>query len=318
MSSQSAFAPHIKGHDKSWISGLANDNIWDWDADHLNVDGLTFENGDATLQKQWASLALKSLEQSAVSGSGLAQSCLSHMYLEGFGVEKDVFKAFQWCSAAAEQQYSPEITFELAEMYLCGVGVKKCRATAITLLDIAGKQGHSLALFRLSELLIKGSQLVAENEKAFKACHRSAELGLVEAQFNLGVMFEEGMGTKKNLSQAAHWYQIAADTGNKRAMNNLGNLYWHGKGLDEDRTRAEMWYSLAAENGSSLGQLNLAMTCNYKSDNEPAKLNALSLFFPSHSWGIWNAKSLIKSLFIRIPIGKTTRASHNAHHGPKP
>ena len=76
------------------MNGLANDNAWD--ADFQFIDGVGFDNGDLTLQKGWAGLA-SNLEQSAKSGSGLAQSCLSHMYREGFGVEKDPVKAFQWC-----------------------------------------------------------------------------------------------------------------------------------------------------------------------------------------------------------------------------
>ena len=88
------------------MKGLANDNAWD--ADFQFIDGMGFDNGDLTLQKGWAGLASNNLEQSAKSGSGLAQSCLSHMYREGFGVEKDPVKAFQWCSAAAEHKDKPE------------------------------------------------------------------------------------------------------------------------------------------------------------------------------------------------------------------
>ena len=96
------------------IEGVANDNAWD--ADFQFIDGIRFDNGDLTLQKGWAGLASNNLEQSAKSGSGLAQSCLSHMYREGFGVEKDPVKAFQWCSAAAEHKDKPEATSEVAMM----------------------------------------------------------------------------------------------------------------------------------------------------------------------------------------------------------
>ena len=128
------------------VDGLANDNTWD--ADFQFIDGMRFDNGDLALQKGWAGLASNNLEQSAKSGSGLAQSCLSYMYREGFGVERDPVKAFQWCSAAAKQKDRPEATFELAMMYLDGLGVKQCKATAVFLLDVAGKQDHSLALFK--------------------------------------------------------------------------------------------------------------------------------------------------------------------------
>jgi hypothetical protein len=298
MSLQNTVLPHPRSATNSQIGGIANDNAWDLDADFEYIDGLKFENGDVALQKQWAGLVLKNLKQSAVGGSGLAQSCLSYMYLEGFGVKRDPSEAFKWCSAAAEQKDRPEATYELATMYLHGVGVEKCKSTATSLFDIAGKQDHSLALFRLAKLLVEGSESDVEVQKGFKACYRSAELGLVEAQFNLGVMLEDGLGTKKNLPKAASWYRIAANNGNKRAMNNLGNLYWHGKGVDEDRVVAEIWYSLALDNGSRLARFNLEVIKSHNSDNESAKSNVLTLFFSSHSRGIQDVASFIKSLFI--------------------
>jgi TPR repeat protein len=150
----------VKSIDSTTVQkdGFANDNAWD--ADFQFIDGMGFDNGDLTLQKGWAGLASNNLEQSAKSGSVLAQSCLSHMYREGFGVERDPVKAFQWCSAAAKHKDKPEATFELAMMYLHGLGVKQCKATAVLLLNVAGKQDHSLALFKLAEHFFE----VAEND----------------------------------------------------------------------------------------------------------------------------------------------------------
>ena len=141
----------------------ANDNAWD--SDFQFIDGISFDNGDLNLQKGWASQVSKNLEQSAKSGSDIAQSCLSHMYREGFGVERDPVKAFEWCSAAAKNEENPETTFELAMMYLNGLGVKKCKATAIVLLDAAGRRGHSLALFKLAELIFESAENGAELKK---------------------------------------------------------------------------------------------------------------------------------------------------------
>ena len=68
------------------MNGLANDNAWD--ADFQFIDGVGFDNGDLTLQKGWAGLASNNLEQSAKSGSCLAQSCLSHMYRRVLALKK--------------------------------------------------------------------------------------------------------------------------------------------------------------------------------------------------------------------------------------
>ena len=288
----------------------ANDNAWD--ADFQFIDGMRFDNGDLTLQKGWAGLASNNLEQSAKSGSGLAQSCLSHMYREGFGVERDPVKAFQWCSAAAKHKDKPEATYELAMMYLDGLGVKQCKATAVLLLDVAGKQDHSLALFKLAEHFFE----VAENDsclkKGFDACYRSAELGLVEAQFNLGVMFEDGLGTEQNFKKAATWYYRAATSGDERAMNNLGSLYWHGEGVSKDKLRAETLFATAVEENSSLAQLNLGLIHTERGDNKSPNLHTLPLFLTSYSKGSPEVKSLINSVLMKIPVKNIIRATRNA------
>ena len=288
----------------------ANDNAWD--ADFQFIDGMRFDNGDLTLQKGWAGLASDNLEQSAKSGSGLAQSCLSHMYREGFGVERDPVKAFQWCSAAAKHKDKPEATFELAMMYLDGLGVKQCKATTVLLLGVAGKQDHSLALIKLAEHFFEASENASCLKKGFDACYRSAKLGLVEAQFNLGIMFEDGLGTERNFKKAASWYQRAATSGDERALNNLGNMYWHGKGVSKDKLKAEALFALAVQGNSSLAQLNLGLIHTERGDNESPSLHAISLFLTSYSKGSSEVKSLINSVLTRTPIKNIIQATQNA------
>ena len=292
------------------IEGSANDNAWD--ADFQFIDGMGFDNGDLTLQKGWAGLVSENLEHSAKSGSGLAQSCLSHMYREGFGVERDPVKAFQWCSAAAKQKDKPDATFELAMMYLLGLGVKQCKGTAVLLLDVAGKQDHPLALFKLAEHFFENAEKGDDLKKGFDACFRAAELGLAEAQFNLGVMFEDGLGTEQNLKEAAIWYRRAATNGDERAMNNLGNLYWHGKGVDKDKLKAQTLYAEAADNNSSFAQFNLGLIRNKGNDKKSVKSDALPLFLTSYSQVSPEVKSLINSFLTKTPIKDIILASQNA------
>jgi len=234
------------------------------------------------------------------------------MYREGFGVERDPVKAFQWCSAAAKHKDQPEATFELAMMYSHGLGVKQCKATAVLLLNVAGKQDHSLALFKLAEHFFE----VAENDsclkKGFDACYRSAELGLIEAQFNLGVMFEDGLGTKQNFKEAATWYHRAATSGDERAMNNLGDMYWHGKGVSKDKLKAETLFALAVEKNSSLAQLNLGLVHTERDGNESPNLHALTLFLTSYSKGSSEVKAMINSVLTRTTVKNIIRATQNA------
>jgi TPR repeat protein len=78
-----------------------------------------------------------------------------------------------------------------------------------------------------------------------------AELGDAEAQFNLGVLYDEGAGVDRNLATAAEWYRKAAEQGFIDAQTNLGILYYHGLGVAPDREAAAHWFGLAAEQGDA-------------------------------------------------------------------
>ena len=79
-----------------------------------------------------------------------------------------------------------------------------------------------------------------------------AEAGDAEAQYNLGVMYDNGQGVPQNYAEAMSWYRRAAETGHAKAQNNLGFLYSNGKGVPQDYITAHMWANLAASNSNDL------------------------------------------------------------------
>ena len=50
----------------------------------------------------------------------------------------------------------------------------------------------------------------------------------------------------QNYTKARQWYEKAAAQGSSPAEYNLGVLYDEGHGMPQDYVRAYMWYSLAA------------------------------------------------------------------------
>src|SRR5262249_7132050 len=48
---------------------------------------------------------------------------------------------------------------------------------------------------------------------AFAELQPLAEQGVLEAQYNLGILYEKGEGVDKDLAKAASWYEKAADQG---------------------------------------------------------------------------------------------------------
>lgn len=94
---------------------------------------------------------------------------------------------------------------------------------------------------------------------AFKKFHAAAKEGHSDSQFNVGLMYEQGIGTTKNEKEAFVWYKKAAEQGNTGAQFNLGVLYENGKGTPIDYTKANYWYRKAAVQGDGLAVGNLGM-----------------------------------------------------------
>jgi TPR repeat protein len=75
----------------------------------------------------------------------------------------------------------------------------------------------------------------------------SAQKGDVEAQFELGKNYEAGrIGLPRDLAQAQHWYQEAANQGDPYAAASLAILFNFGKGVKRDYFQAYVWYERAA------------------------------------------------------------------------
>jgi hypothetical protein len=61
-------------------------------------------------------------------------------------------------------------------------------------------------------------------ESEFASTQRAAEQGYANAQFNLGLMYDNGHGVQKDDRKAVEWFQKAADQGNAPAQFNLGRM----------------------------------------------------------------------------------------------
>ena len=88
---------------------------------------------------------------------------------------------------------------------------------------------------------------------------RSANVGHSDSQFNVALMYENGIGVDKDLQQALAWYRKAAFNGNSAAQYNLAVFYENGRGTGVDFTEANEWYRSAALQGDPMAIGNLGM-----------------------------------------------------------
>jgi TPR repeat protein len=86
-----------------------------------------------------------------------------------------------------------------------------------------------------------------------------AEGGNRDAQFNLGLAYENGLGVAADGAEAARWYQRAAEQDDRTAQAYLGEMYAKGLGVARDDVEALRWYRRAAERGHAASQYNVGL-----------------------------------------------------------
>ena len=102
-----------------------------------------------------------------------------------------------------------------------------------------------VAVFLLSATLGcgEGGQVQPETADALRV---RAEQGDADAQYNLGVMYDQGRGVAQDDAEAMRWWRLAAEQGLADAQYNLGVSYVTGEGVPQDYVQAHLWYNLAA------------------------------------------------------------------------
>ncbi|MDH5301930.1 MAG: ankyrin repeat domain-containing protein [Gammaproteobacteria bacterium] len=101
----------------------------------------------------------------------------------------------------------------------------------------------------------------AQQEKnyrtAFSFYQQAAELGVVEAQYNVAQMYQQGVGVEPNVEMARWWYSQAAEARLPQAQYQLAKLYQQDAS-PKSQGVAWTWLQRAAESGDAQAQLEVA------------------------------------------------------------
>lgn len=91
-----------------------------------------------------------------------------------------------------------------------------------------------------------------------------------EAAFNLGILYEDGLGVPRDMDRAMGYYRRGAMLGSPKAMFRTGVLYWLGApGVTMDRGEGRRYLSMAAAAGDSEAQRYLAAESSGAEANDP-------------------------------------------------
>lgn len=108
------------------------------------------------------------------------------------------------------------------------------------------------AVLPASDAFQKGAEAVrtGEYDQAAKWFRQAASQEDPDAKYNLGVLYEQGLGVEADMDKAVGWYQEAAQQNCSEAQCALGMLYAQGKGVRQDWKKAQEWFQKAAGQGN--------------------------------------------------------------------
>ncbi len=151
---------------------------------------------------------------------------------------------------AAEAEKLAEIEAEKARNELANEAQKafdeKAYAKAQRLWRSLAQKGDARAMLGLGILYNEGLGTKANHKEALAWFRQAADGNQPEAMYQLGRMLEEGRGTARHVDTAAVWFRRAAEQGYAPAQYHLGLLYQRGEGLVPSAQEAAAWFSRAA------------------------------------------------------------------------
>ena len=124
-----------------------------------------------------------------------------------------------------------------------------------------------------------------------------AERGDAEAQYNLGVLYDQGHGVPQDYTQARAWWLKAAEQGDAAAQYNLGLLYNKGQGVPQDYSQARDWWLRAAAQGYAPAQVDFGVLYNKGHGGPRDDLAARDWFLKAAEQGDADAKVKLGFLY---------------------
>ena len=125
------------------------------------------------------------------------------------------------------------------------------------------EQGDIKAQYNLGVMYQNGYGVPQDYAEALRWYRMAAEQGHADARYSLGVMYHNGYGVPQDDAEAVKWYRLAAEQGNADAQYNLGNSYFSGQGVPQDHVSAHMWLNIAAANGAENAARNRNILANW-------------------------------------------------------
>ena len=203
-------------------------------------------------------------------GNGFAMHDIGKRFLSGLGCEKDEEKAQEWFHKAyllflqeeAKAENPGYLRYRIGKLYSFGYGVGQDYMKAAEWYEKAVQENNPFAAYALGGLYLRGQGVEKNEEKAFELFMMAAadeKKPNVYAQYELGRMFKEGIGTSNNIEASEKWYRkayngflsIEQNMADDRLYYRLGQMNYTGTGTEKNFEKALVYFEKALELGNT-------------------------------------------------------------------
>lgn len=158
-------------------------------------------------------------------------------------------------------------------------------------------QGSGEAQHDLGALYVAGQGgVTVDYTRAAFWFGKAAANNIANAQYNLGVLYHQGLGTDADVNRAIELYQDAAKHGHPEAQYNLGIAHVEGIGVDYDPNLAASYFESASTGGIPEAAYNLGLIYENGLLGTPDRETALEWYMKAAQAGNPEAKIAVEQL----------------------
>jgi hypothetical protein len=139
---------------------------------------------------------------------------IGKFYENGFGIDKNYKKAFEWYMKAS-QQNDIRGHDHVGYCYYYGYGVEKNWDEAFKFFQLSANDGLNITLNSLASCYQYGYGTQKNNIMAFNLYKQSAENGFVQSQYEVAKCYQNGIGICENNIEALRWYKLYQESDGK-------------------------------------------------------------------------------------------------------
>ena len=219
------------------IQDLANAGV----AESQYKLAIKYRDGDCLEQNQ--KLYVQWIKQAAMQGHAKAQIAYAD-YLLLSGDRNNAFNYYKQAANKGDNEAKIKVSTLVASN-------ENEISSLLKLYRNVSQNEDPINLFRFADLLLKTALTNADREEAFSFFKKAADKNYPNAQYQIGIMFRDGVGTKRNPVEMEKYLTFAANQGHMGAITTLSDLYLQGKILPKNEQLSFKWTLIAAKLGNA-------------------------------------------------------------------